>query len=135
MPFCKNCGKEVNENAKFCSGCGASLTGETPSSNPQQNSTAGTPCPKCGSIIPLGNVACTNCGSLLNPDKHTTAIVLGYICSVFLPLFGIIFGSPQARDNYDNPGHSDGHCLVANLLIYSLYQQHELLQQPLRRIP
>lgn len=92
MPFCKNCGKEINENAKFCSGCGVSLTGETPSSNPQQNSTAGTPCPKCGSIIPLGNVACTNCGSLLNPDKHTTAIVLGYLCSVFLPLFGIIFG-------------------------------------------
>lgn len=92
MPFCNNCGQEVKEGAKFCSGCGASLTGETPSSNTQQNNISGTPCPQCGSIVPFGNVACTKCGSLLNPDKHTTAIVLGYICSIFIPLFGIIFG-------------------------------------------
>lgn len=92
MPFCNNCGKEVKEGTKFCSGCGASLTDETPSSDTQQNNISGTPCPNCGSIIPFGNVACTKCGSLLNPDKHTAAIVLGYICSVFLPLFGIIIG-------------------------------------------
>ena len=92
MPYCSNCGKELKEGTKFCSGCGAPQTDETPSSATQQNNTSGTVCPKCGSIIPVGNVACTNCGSLLNPDKHTTAIVLGYICSVFLPLFGIIIG-------------------------------------------
>ena len=92
MPFCNNCGQEVKDGAKFCSGCGASLTGETPSSNTHQNNISGTPCPQCGSIVPFGNAACTNCGSLLNPDKHTTAIVLGYICSIFIPLFGIIFG-------------------------------------------
>ena len=92
MPFCNNCGQEVKEGAKFCSGCGASLTGETPSSNTHQNNISGTPCPQCGSIVPFGNAACTKCGSLLNPDKHTTAIVLGYICSIFIPLFGIIFG-------------------------------------------
>ena len=92
MPFCNNCGQEVKDGAKFCSGCGASLTGETPSSNTHQNNISGTPCPQCGSIVPFGNAACTKCGSLLNPDKHTTAIVLGYICSIFIPLFGIIFG-------------------------------------------
>ncbi len=92
MPFCHNCGKEVKEGTKFCSGCGASLDGETPSSNTQQNNISGNSCPKCGSIIPFGNVACPKCGFLLNQDKHTAAIVLGYICSIFLPLFGIIFG-------------------------------------------
>ena len=92
MPYCSNCGKELKEGTKFCSGCGAPQTDETPTSDTQQNNSSGIPCPKCGSIIPFGNVACTNCGSLLNPDKHTAAIVLGYICSVFLPLFGIIFG-------------------------------------------
>lgn len=92
MPFCNNCGKEVKKEAKFCPGCGASLTGETPSPNAQKNNAATTPCPKCGSPVPVGNIACTNCGSLLNPDKHTTAIALGYICSIVLPLFGIIFG-------------------------------------------
>ena len=92
MPFCHNCGKEVKEGTKFCSGCGASLSDEPQSSNTQQDNVSGTICPKCGSIVPFGSVACTNCGSLLNQDKHTAAIVLGYICSVFLPLFGIIFG-------------------------------------------
>lgn len=23
MPFCSNCGKEIENNAKFCSGCGS----------------------------------------------------------------------------------------------------------------
>lgn len=92
MAFCSNCGKEVKDNTRFCPGCRASLTGESQSSNAQQNTTGGTICPKCGSLIPFGNVACTKCGSLVNPDKHTAAIVLGYICSIFLPLIGIIFG-------------------------------------------
>ena len=89
MPFCNNCGKEVKEGSRFCTGCGASLTDEIKSTNTQNS---GIPCPKCGSLIPFGNVACTNCGNMLNPDKHTAAIVLGYICSIFIPLFGIIFG-------------------------------------------
>lgn len=93
MPYCNNCGKEVKEGTKFCSGCGASLSDEEESANTRQNTVnSGTPCPKCGSLIPFGNVACTNCGSLLNPDKHTAAIVIGYICSIFIPIFGIIFG-------------------------------------------
>jgi len=92
MPFCNNCGKEVKEGAKFCSGCGASLDKDAQSSDAPQNNISGTICPKCGSMVPFGNVACTNCGSLLNPDKHTAAIVLGYICSIFLPIIGIIFG-------------------------------------------
>ena len=92
MPFCSNCGKQVNEESKFCPECGFSLTGETYNSNFQQNNASGTICPKCGSLIPFGNVSCTRCGALLNPDNHTAATVLGYICSVVIPLFGIIFG-------------------------------------------
>ena len=92
MPFCDKCGKQVKPGTKFCSGCGNPLTGENKTENSQQTTTGGIPCPKCGSLIPNGNIACTKCGNLLNQDKHTTAIVIGYICSVFLPLFGIIFG-------------------------------------------
>lgn len=92
MPFCDKCGKQVKPGTKFCSGCGNSLTGENKIENTQQTTTGGIPCPKCGSLIPNGNIACTKCGNLLNQDKHTAAIVIGYICSVFLPLFGIIFG-------------------------------------------
>ncbi len=92
MPFCSKCGQEVNENAKFCHGCGASLTGKNPLPNTKQNNISGNICPQCGSIIPFGNIACTKCGHILNQNDHKIAIVLGYICSIFLPLFGIIFG-------------------------------------------
>lgn len=27
MTFCSNCGKEVNDSAKFCDGCGNKLNG------------------------------------------------------------------------------------------------------------
>lgn len=90
MPYCKNCGNKLENSAKFCPKCGSSVNDET-SPNTQQNTNSGINCPKCGSLIPFGNVACSNCGNLLYQDSHTTAIILGYICSIFIPLFGIIF--------------------------------------------
>jgi hypothetical protein len=30
MPFCSSCGKSLEEGAKFCSGCGTTLTGAQP---------------------------------------------------------------------------------------------------------
>lgn len=32
--YCTNCGKEIPEGAKFCSGCGAPLVGATPAAQP-----------------------------------------------------------------------------------------------------
>lgn len=37
MAFCQNCGKELNEGAKFCDGCGSKL-GEITPSNSQDDS-------------------------------------------------------------------------------------------------
>jgi uncharacterized protein (TIGR00266 family) len=31
MPFCTSCGKSIPDNARFCSGCGAALSGASPS--------------------------------------------------------------------------------------------------------
>ena len=91
MPFCSQCGSELSEGTKFCSKCGAPLK-DYKSVNTQQNSnSSGVSCPKCGSLVPFGNVVCNNCGNPLNQDKHTAAIVLGYICSIFAPILGIIF--------------------------------------------
>lgn len=92
MTYCNNCGKEVKDTARFCPACGASLDEDAPSPDNQNDNVSGTPCPQCGSIVPFGNVACTNCGSMLNPEKHTAAIVIGYICSIFIPIIGIIIG-------------------------------------------
>ena len=92
MPYCAKCGQEVEEGAKFCQKCGAPLSGQTPLSTTKQNNSSGNTCPQCGSIIPFGNIVCTKCGNQLNQEEHKTAMVLGYICSILLPLGGIIFG-------------------------------------------
>ena len=122
MSFCNQCGSEVKKGTKFCSNCGASLTSEE-STNTQQNSkNSGIPCPKCGSIAPFGNVVCNNCGSLLNPDKHTAAIVLGYICSIFAPIIGIIFAIYLlTRPNKDVHKHGIIMIILAIVLIIVYY--------------
>ena len=86
MPYCSNCGKEIKEDSKFCPHCGEGVKQKTP------ETTSGIICPKCGSTIPFGSTVCVKCGNSLNQDTHTAAIVIGYICSIFLPLFGIIIG-------------------------------------------
>lgn len=96
MPFCSNCGAEVNEGTKFCAKCGTSINAENqPISNPQ-NINGGINCPNCGSIIPFGNTVCLNCGKSLHEESNTVAIILGYLGTIlgaaFIPLIGIIIG-------------------------------------------
>lgn len=95
MSFCSNCGAEVKENAKFCDKCGTALNANNQQIN-TQNTTSGITCPKCGSIIPLGNTTCLNCGMPLNQESNTAAIILGYIGTILgallFPIIGIIIG-------------------------------------------
>ena len=119
MTYCNNCGKEVKDTARFCPACGASLDEDAPSPDNQNDNVSGTPCPQCGSIVPFGNVACTNCGSMLNPEKHTAAIVIGYICSIFIPIIGIIIGIYLlTRPNRDV--HKHGVIMIVLAIVLSI---------------
>ena len=93
MPFCSNCGAEVQENTKFCAKCGAAINTNSETTN---NTTSGITCPKCGSIIPFGNTVCLNCGTPLNQESNTAAIIIGYIGTILgallFPIIGIIIG-------------------------------------------
>lgn len=64
--FCKNCGKEIEENSTFCPSCGAKLVQEE--SQTQVTETK------------------------LEPKKGNGMAIAGFVCSFFIPLLGWIFG-------------------------------------------
>ncbi len=70
--FCSNCGTKLNDGAKFCHGCGASVgvtqapTPPIPQNNvpERKQEYAGTvmKCPNCGSVISSIDAICAMCG-------------------------------------------------------------------------
>ena len=61
--FCKNCGKELNDHAIFCPGCGVSIK------------------PK---ISEPKNVAVAT--------VYNVYAIIGFICSFLIPIVGLVFG-------------------------------------------
>ena len=70
--YCPFCGEKLVDDAKFCKNCGKDV------SNYKKHDTEST-----------------NNYSYQPPvveKSHTLATVLGFICAIFIPLFGVIFG-------------------------------------------
>ncbi len=68
--FCSNCGKEVDDNTKYCPECGFSLKGEEVSTTKQSEPDDRAHCPKCNSTdIHIGqkgyNDDAIGCGCIL----------------------------------------------------------------------
>lgn len=53
--FCRNCGKELNDDASFCSGCGQRVVAQTVLT-----------CPTCGNPVNQGALFCNKCGQKLS---------------------------------------------------------------------
>lgn len=89
--YCRNCGKEVNENAAACLNCGAA----------PKNGKAF--CPNCGAKTNENQVICTNCGVGLNNsnggqggNKSSKTLIGILACIPFVTNFGIhyyLFGA------------------------------------------
>lgn len=76
MPFCMNCGQQLPERAKFCSGCGTAM-GEVKSEETQrQQEWAGNiiKCPSCGEDIPSFTAICPACGHEISSAKVSSAL-------------------------------------------------------------
>ncbi|MGA2971917.1 MAG: zinc-ribbon domain-containing protein [Candidatus Bathyarchaeia archaeon] len=69
MPFCANCGKEIEPTAKFCSNCATPI--------------GGSRAPTIASIPTGGGsmtqVYCPNCKQLVTPKKGKTDLVAGLL--------------------------------------------------------
>lgn len=63
MSYCQECGYELKQGAKFCSGCGYNV-GETEDDTQRQQEWAGKiiKCPSCGEDIPSFTGICPACG-------------------------------------------------------------------------
>lgn len=73
MAFCKNCGAQLEDGAKFCPNCGtpAGATGGTTSETRKQvfvNSVI-RKCPHCGAEISSDTMKCPECGFLLEREN------------------------------------------------------------------
>ena len=109
MTFCPSCGAEKKEGSKFCHNCGyafpdSELGGESVNnsfdsqSNPISNSgVQSSGIPNSGvqtSGIPNSGVEASgipNPGMQTSENPHTLPKILGYICAILIPLFGVIF--------------------------------------------
>ena len=90
--FCDKCGAELkNENAKFCDKCGAKVKISNNNSNTKTTNMGPVHiCPHCGQTTPMGLTHCEKCESSL--EDYTTAVIIGYIVTLFVPILSLIPG-------------------------------------------
>jgi len=67
--FCLNCGKELPEDAKFCSGCGKQIEAKK-----EETINKGSVCSSCGEKLIQGNKFCFKCGTAINTAQGITNI-------------------------------------------------------------
>lgn len=65
MPFCSKCGKELANDAKFCSNCGHQVDVPTAATQTQRKQTFDgetRKCPNCGAELNASKLSCPICG-------------------------------------------------------------------------
>ncbi|MDR0526907.1 MAG: zinc-ribbon domain-containing protein [Spirochaetaceae bacterium] len=77
--FCKNCGAQLKEGAKFCGGCGTTVAAAQPQEQsvmPEQAVQPEMPrCAACGTPLKTGTVFCANCGTKIEALPSAQKIV------------------------------------------------------------
>ena len=73
MKYCKNCGKQLPDDAKFCVDCG---TPTEEASSKRRVEQAGTvyKCPNCGEVLESMTAVCPACGYEIRNVKASTAL-------------------------------------------------------------
>lgn len=81
MSYCKHCGRQIDDNSKFCPGCGAKISADDDflaqdNSEDRRQVFVGVirKCPSCGAELPSTAAVCPQCGFELNTTKGSQAI-------------------------------------------------------------
>ena len=74
MPFCKNCGQEMPEDAKFCAGCGTPTEISTNTERMFTFEGEIHKCPNCGEVLKSFHLNCPACGYELRGAKASNAV-------------------------------------------------------------
>ncbi len=98
--FCPSCGEELVDNAKFCKNCGMNL--ET---NEQTTNTASAQ--QTTQRYEVQKVE----------NDHKIAVILGYICAILIPLFGLIFGVYLVTRNDSDSAKMHGKIVIGIALV------------------
>ena len=70
--FCRNCGRQIPDDAVFCDYCGTRTNSESYSgSNDELHSLS---CPACGHPISFNDIKCPGCGREFREKKSPTSI-------------------------------------------------------------
>ena len=98
--FCPSCGEELVDTAKFCKNCGMNLETKEETKN-----TAGTQ-----QTAPRYEVQKVE-------NDHKIAVILGYICAILIPLFGLIFGIYLVTRNDSDGANMHGKFIIGLALL------------------
>lgn len=76
MAYCRNCGSELVENAKFCQKCGCAIGNGNADYSKRQQEFAGKiyKCPNCGEVLKAFEISCPACGHELRGTKASSAV-------------------------------------------------------------
>ena len=102
--YCPFCGEELKDEAKFCKSCGKSLEDIHQGGDDvfkQPVNTQQTPIPQAS-------------------NNHKIAIILGYICAILIPLFGLIFGIYLVTRDDDNAKKHGKFVILISVIIWAL---------------
>ena len=91
MTFCPSCGEERKEGSKYCHNCGYDFGNVGAEENTNLNTNTVTQ-----NSIP----------NVQSEKSYTFSKILGYLCAILIPLFGVIFGIYLVtRDEADAKKH------------------------------
>ena len=75
MPFCSNCGQQINDGAKFCPSCGTAVSNEK-TNNQRKTVFEGNihKCPNCGEVLNSFTSNCPSCGYEIRGASNSAAV-------------------------------------------------------------